>query len=48
MALEVVTDGKNVKTVKRMTGNMYPTREHATRHMVCVFVCVPPSVRVNR
>ena len=39
MALEVVTDGKNVKTVKRMTRDMYTTREHGTGHVFCV----PPS-----
>ena len=43
MALEVVTDGKNVKTVKRMTRNMYTTGEHETGHVFCfvaAFFCI--------
>ena len=43
MVLEVVTDGKNVKTVKRMTRNMYTTREHGTGHVFCfvaAFFCI--------
>ena len=36
MALEVVTDDKKLK---RMTRNMYTTREHKMGHVFCV----PPS-----
>ena len=38
MALEAVTDGKMTK-LKRMSRNMYTTREHGACHAFC-FVCV--------
>ena len=36
MALEIVTDGKNDKTEKRIARNMYTTREHGTGHVSCL------------
>ena len=43
MALEGVTDGRNDKTEKKMTRNMYTTREHGTGHVFC-FVVLPSFV----
>ena len=35
MALEIVTDGNDKPELKRITRNMYTTREHGTEHVSC-------------